>query len=169
MHDLLICCTSESGEFQGVNFPTEGIGTDEKSIFKNFCRKLLCIKKLIVEEGLSVCSNCLMFISSVMETKGKLDEVEGRVRQLQLQILEELKEVKIYAEIMGLRLKKIENCVKESDESGLVAFMAERRDKFVRKGNHKDDVLDFRRSILRGICLLLSVVQLCLLLHINYV
>lgn len=99
------------------------------------------------QDSVSMCSDCSSSISLAMETNAAMEDVEGRVRQIQLQLLAELKELRRQVERFSVEADKLGALIRRSDLACLEACLNQAELLSSGKEQHGQDIFLFRDRI----------------------
>lgn len=80
--------------------------------------------KFFEDSGMSVCVDCHHTITVAMEKGTEAERKEGEVRKLQLQILEQMKQLQKQLDDFHEEMGKVEKVIQNSDVSCLMYHMA---------------------------------------------
>lgn len=175
----VLCCNSCEGDAGSDSELSSTrnvgiVGYHQTVKFKTFCEELRETDHELDGEDLitamntlgkvSICSNCFELISTTVDCKQKVEEIESRVRSLQLQVLQELKQLKLQLHQMHVDVGKIGDVIRSSEKMSLdevlenssAALKEQQEQQGVRRSkrirtSYSNEVVNFREKVLAGL------------------
>lgn len=104
------------------------------------------------QDNLTLCTSCQSFIAAAVECSEGMTQTELRVRNLQLQILNEMRQLERHVEQHYLEMKKLENSILARPDMPLMEFTigTGRASRSRNDGKIREEIGAFRTHILQG-------------------